>query len=748
MEKVAFLIYMAALVLAVLVFGAVHAYAYTTVFLGILVAAILVLVAKVDRDPSSRKLRIRFLKTALNPLFVLMFILLVFQTIPLPESMLRFLSLEALVVGKKSLPASEVLAAENPNGQWFALAPYGFPVRQSIMRWTAYGLLFWGLSQTLTSSRRIETAIFIVLITGCFEALYGLMQTYSGLEHIWWFKKTDYLRSITGTYVNRNHFAGLMEMGLLLMAGFAGALEGSSKKRPGAFAGKAPFRARVLAIVSMEELLAKRVLIVFSGVVMGIGLIFSASRGGMIAMAAAMLVMGVLFLARQKHRRKGLVLVLIFVLTAVYAAHIGIDYPLERFKSFDADFENRTRCAQKTLEMFENYRLMGIGVGNFRYAYPKYQAVEDKKVFFEYAHNDWVQFLTEAGIIGFGLLLCGVLYYIYQTIKIWSQRNDPFAVCLGLTPLAVMAAMAVHSYSDFNFHIPANCIMFAVILAVGHSALHLKRDYRPGKVHYQFFILPLKPKGFVVLLLLGGLVLWTGAWTVRHFVAETYCNTVPNRTLNLDQNPSLTKIQKAIAWDGHNAAYWYKLAEENMRIRKIGDRGPGAENMDQRVKSGEQGAGDRSQDQRKSQMGIVSALERAVELNPFNAQYHLLMGWEYSYLWREHDYHRNWLPAGDISMERAGYFAGEKDSNLHMEIGKYWTMRSKTINPANLGWESAWTRSCWHYQKALELESGEQRKQMIQQIKSYIWLHYPDEYFVKEALGSVKLPALTGGGSR
>ena len=72
---------MVVLVLAVLFFGAVHAYAYTVVFLGILIATALVLMASIDRDPGNAKLRIRLLKTGLNPLFLLLCIYLIFQTI-------------------------------------------------------------------------------------------------------------------------------------------------------------------------------------------------------------------------------------------------------------------------------------------------------------------------------------------------------------------------------------------------------------------------------------------------------------------------------------------------------------------------------------------------------------------------------------------------------------------------------------------------------------------------------------------
>ena len=91
--------------------------------------------------------------------------------------------------------------------------------------------------------------------------------------------------------------------------------------------------------LSGEQLFNKRILIVFAGAVMGVGLVFSASRGGLIAAAGSMLCMGLLFISRKDHRRKGAVILFLFLITAVYALNIGIEYTVSRFKSFDVSFE-------------------------------------------------------------------------------------------------------------------------------------------------------------------------------------------------------------------------------------------------------------------------------------------------------------------------------------------------------------------------------------------------------------------------
>lgn len=811
MTIISLTIYLLIVVISVLLFGAVHTYAYTIMTLGVLLASVLLLVKSIRKSVKYRSYYVQLPNTSANLALFLFLGLLVLQVIDLPEGAVAFLSPEAQIVGEGAVPASVVAASTVPSQCGSALAPYTYPVRMSMLRFIVYGLFFLGLTQVLTSQKRIELVIAVILAVGCFEALYGLIQTFSESGQILWFGKTSYRRDITGTYINRNHFAGLMGMGLLLAAAYATALGTRKKKEIPATGGRKGFRARVSQFVLGEQRLNKRALILFSGVVMGIGLIFSASRGGMLAAAGGLLCMAILFLWRKTHRTKGLVLLILFVITTVYALQIGVEYPLGRFQFFWRSFEERSQLAEKTMTLFSDYRLAGVGVGNFQYAYPKYQPAERKGEFVRHAHNDWAQFLAEAGILGLGLLLAGVGIYLFRTLRLWKKRSDPFAVCLGLAPLAVMAAVAIHAVSDFNLHVPANFLMLTAVTAVGYSALHLERHRGGDKVFLRYHVLPLRYRGLAALLVVLGFMCWSGIWTVRHFVAEAYCNTVHNSTLNRDQNPPLEEIQKAIAWDPANAGYWFKMGREMIRLRDIGGwthvEGQGraqsdAGRSDGRIEGlrdlgieglrgwnggreversammeywnvgmlglrstdngertttipiapvlqysttparGTQQTADNGEWSRASheatqgyatgdvsrrltpdrrqpaqqgagvepsvalQKQIVAALEQAAQLNPFNAEYHLRLAWEYSRLWDDSDQCRRWQAAADLSAQRAAYFAGEKNPLHHLNIANYWVRRSKTMAPADPAWSMAWERASWHFKRHEALEKG------------------------------------------
>lgn len=718
-EKTAFILYLIVLIASPIFFGAVHAYAYTLMSFGTLLGAFLLIIKDIKKNPATNAYQFQLPNSSLNFVFIAILIFLIFQTISLPEFVLKFLSPTSYALGKKTL------SVDNSNN-WFSIAAYCHPVRMSIIRFSVYGLFFFGLINVLNSKKRIELIIFIILLLGCFEAIYGIIMTFSGYEHILWYKKTAYRHDVTGTYVNRNHFAGLMEMGLLLAACYSAALASRKKKRKKISSGKKSFKNKLLEYLPKEQHFNKRFFVLFSGSIMGVGLILSASRGGMIAAAGAMLFVSIIFLFKKKHKKKGYILLALFLITAVYALSIGVDYQLGRFKYFSKSFEVRSRYVQKTIDIFSDYKMAGVGVGNFQYIYPKYQAAEDRHVFIKYAHNDWAQLLAEAGIVGSCLFLFGMAYYFCKTTKLWRKRRDPFAVGLGIAPMATIMAIAIHSYSDFNLHIPANFLMLTAIMAIGYSAIHLSRHSGKEKSLCKHHIIPLNFRGICILFIVFGFIICNVFWSARHFIAEAYCNTVKNSTMNREQNPSLENIKRAILWDGSNAEYWYKLARELRRIKNINRRKLSCISDSQKLIYDE--------NRRQERMKIINAFEKVVELNPFNTWCHLRLGQEYSYLWRESDYYKKWLPAADVSMNRAAYFTGVINANQHVELGNYWTMRSATIYPSDPKRASAWATANHHYKVAQSLKRGRELKKMQKKMLDYVKIFYPDDETAQQAI--------------
>ncbi|MDO9227970.1 MAG: O-antigen ligase family protein [Syntrophales bacterium] len=705
-------LYLGAIIIGVLFFGAIHTWVYTIVFLAVMAASLLLLKGDVIRQ--EKKLYFRWVKTDLSPLFFAFFAYIIIQMLPLPQGLLTLISPEAKIDGDMAQPA---VLALNPAGfkdHWYNIVPYIYPVRMSLIRWLTYGLLFFGLTRCLNSRRRIEQAIVTILLLGCFDALYGIMQTYSGYNHIWWYKNTDYVKSVIGTYLNRSHFAGFMEMGIALAIAYAAAL---GKRAEGQ---ALPPRRRSLRKWFVEVFFGntealKRFLIVFAGGVMGLGLILSASRGGIIAVTGVLFIMGLFFVFLKSERRKGLVILSIFGIAMIYGLYTGLDYTIGRFDFFGQDKVSRDIMAEKAFTTFKDYTATGVGLGNFRHASGRYQDPVHKGLYVDYAHNDYAQFLAEAGVVGMLLLVVGLFWYLVRTFLLWRERSNSFSVCLGIAPFGAIIAMAIHSWSDYNLHRPANVMLLIAIIAIGNAALRLERHRHHGKVIHECRLIPLRRRGMGLLIGAVGLILWSGVWSVRHFIAETYCNTGINITLNLEENPAAERAQSAMFWDGGNAGYPYKLAQALMRERDK-RMAPPAQDME---------------GWKRSHGPIIAELERAIRLNPLNPEYHVRLAWEYSYLWDRPDYVAKWLPAADICLDRAAYVAGGwlQNPKLHYDMGNYWTMRTKTLGPDNPKSKITWTKAVWQYRKGMELEKI---KELPKDVQVYIRYFFDDQAHLQD----------------
>jgi len=717
LESTAFVLLMTALVSSVLLFGAFSTYAYSLAFLMVLGAGTLLIIGSFSKGPKGTPWQFLRPETPFYPLCLAFSLFLIFQMTPLPVRLMEKISPESYVQSEKSLPPDIIRAVERRHDPLMAAAPYVYPVRQSLIRWVVYSVFFLGMIRVLNTRRRLEQAVLILIACGCFEAVYGLIQVHSAHPHIWWAGKRAYRGFITGTYINRNHFAAFLEMVIMLSIGYAAAISTSSGQRNSAFRKKVRgVRGHLNRWLSMEGGFSKKVFVIFTAA-MGIGLVFSGSRGAMISFSGGLLLTGLLLGLKKKHRRKGFLVLVLFMMTLFYGLQLGMEKPLSRFKTFVASYETRSEYARETLQLFWDYPMTGVGLGNFQHAFPRYQVVT-KKQFMWHAHNDWIQFLAESGMAGFVIFLAAMAYYLLQMFKRWRRRKSNFAVGLGTGSFAAAAAIAVHSYSDFSLHFPANCLVLAAIMAIGHNALHLRFHSRYRSESHHLQLVNLRWGGAITCTLTIALVAWAWVWTIRHFVAEAYCNTVPDQTLNLDQRPPENGIRTAIALDGSNAAYHYKLALALIQQRDLAAN-----------------AGVEKRLPIKYNSEIIKHLETAVRLNPLNAWHHMRLGWEYTFLWQSSDYHQKWLPAADIAMERAAYHAGEKTPYLHRELGNYWTMRSRTLLTDPRREEVAWARACWHYKKAVSLESSRWRKHVRDTIKNYIRQHYQDDARIRQALG-------------
>lgn len=724
LEGAGFAMLLAAPVTAVVLFGAAYPYAYSLVFLLVLTAGVLGLPGLVVRGEDGRH-RVRLPATPLTPLFLLMGGFLVFQMTPLPAGVLRILSPESLILSTNGYGAETAGAGGAAEGAWAAVAPYRFPVRQSLVRWTVYGLFFFLLVAKLNSHRRIVTAVRVLLVTALAVMVYGFLETYSGHKHVLWVPY-EALWHVGGTYFNRNPFGGLMTMTLMLALGYGFAAGSSTGARRRVFPFGGVWRSLGTRILSLESGFRRSGIIFFAAVLLALGLMFSASRGAMISAAVALPFLGGGLALKRGHRKKGFAILLFGASVLLFTDPMGIDRPLNRFESLGTDFQERARWVRTTLELHRDYRWVGTGVGNFEHAYPRYQRVEDARRYLRHAHNDWVQLLAETGVAGFGLFVAGALVFLIRMARLLVRRHSTFAVCLGAGSLAALVSIAVHSFSDFNLHLPAQCLVLATILAIGYVSLNTVGRGHAATVAVPCRRPPLKGTGGLLLAGMFAAILATGGLTARHFVAEARCGTVQDASLQRDPRPPLGSIEAAVRWDPANAAYYDKLAAERIRLR------------DEYVSGLDPGKAETPREAaelHRRQAAIVNDLESSVRRNPLDAWALVRLGWACHQMWRSPSYRKKWLPAADFAMMRAAYLAGEASPDLYAELGNYWAVQSTMTAAGDTLWQEVWNRACWHYRKAMELEHEDGKNRMYKRIHRYVWGLYPDMAYIRDVLG-------------
>jgi O-antigen ligase len=81
-----------------------------------------------------------------------------------------------------------------------------------------------------------------------------------------------------------------------------------------------------------------------------------------------------------------------------------------------------------------------------------------------HAHNDFLEYLSELGLVGFGLLFGGIAAMTLVTFPVWRTRRNPEVKGLGLGGIVAIVGILIHSFTDFNLQIPANLVLFSVIL--------------------------------------------------------------------------------------------------------------------------------------------------------------------------------------------------------------------------------------------------------------------------------------------
>jgi hypothetical protein len=389
--------------------------------------------------------------------------LVALQLVPLPAAVVQFVSPHAAVLRDAFAPGVA------PRMTTLSLLPGR--TLASGLELAAYVLIGVVVVKTATHRRQFRRIMTTLVAMGVFEALYGLFEMMRRNPRLLLYKKELMLDSATGTFVNRNHFSAYLELILPLAAGLI-------ISRLDLFSGQAPrWRDRLARLAAKGT--ASSVIAGVGIVVMGVAILRSNSRSGAMILGFIFLLFLTLgswhFGMARLNRAWALRILKIGLLAVlVFALYGGVETMVGRFSLDRLLQDGRPQYWGKTLTMAADFPLAGVGLGSFGQVYQAYDTF-GMEYALVHAHNDYLEVLAELGVVGFLLLFGAIAFIFADAIRTWIGRRNPEIKGLALGGIVSAAALFIHSLTDFNLRIPANALVFTVVLALSAAVVHHRR---------------------------------------------------------------------------------------------------------------------------------------------------------------------------------------------------------------------------------------------------------------------------------
>lgn len=381
---------------------------------------------------------------ALNPAYE-------FRQFPKSWSMIAINHIEWLPTGMRT-----PFAMMNP---WRQMMIWGAPFLLACSLWTGF-----------TRSKSVRSLATLIVINTIVFAIFALIQRATGAKEIYWSFKSS--NEFFGAFIYRNQGGAYLVLGFMLTAGLAAWHHQRSRQR---HARSGP--AGVIAFFACVILIA-------------IGV--SYSRGSVIGLAGGLLwLLGVsmagMFSRSSSRGQSVIVFVLVLMFTGFGALGLksyNAERTVDRFKQLlednNATWALRQMTTEATAEMWTERPLYGWGAGGYRFLFPKFQQTRpeilwsDQKrkrgyLFWEYAHNDWIQIAAEVGYVGLGLIGAGLFAALITFFKRRGWRHP-----LAMISVGGCIATVGHSRAEFLFYNPAIitlwiCCAMLALLAASHE---------------------------------------------------------------------------------------------------------------------------------------------------------------------------------------------------------------------------------------------------------------------------------------
>ncbi len=353
-----------------------------------------------------------------------------------------------------NVPATNSLTLD-PNGTRFFL-----------LHLIIYIVFFAACLTFINTEKRLRKVVFLVVIFGAIMAFVAIIQRLASPDLIYGLR-VPFQAVAFGPFINQHHFASFMEMTGGVTLGLIFGKSGLQDKKP---------------------------LLLISVAIMGIALILTSSRGGMIAFIGVIaFVLISNFVARKRDvtddradnrtlLQKTLIAagigaaILLLIGSVVF---LGGSDALLRGVTMDVakeDFSNgRLHFWSVAIKIFLNHPILGAGLDAFGVAFTKHDTWHGLfRV--EQAHNEYLQILAETGIIGFGCIPAFIYLLFKKGLRTVTNAGSGFRQNVAIGALAGCFGILIHSFFDFPLRTPSNGFFFLLLVAIATVSVKTVSD--------------------------------------------------------------------------------------------------------------------------------------------------------------------------------------------------------------------------------------------------------------------------------
>ncbi|MFZ2631251.1 MAG: O-antigen ligase family protein [Desulfosalsimonadaceae bacterium] len=461
MRKTAHYLFLTALIFSPMAFGTVEIWSYLIMELIICASALVFYFSSKEKTV--------YQVPGITPLLLVVAFIL-FQTLPLPGNFIKFLSPATYDIYHHW---SGLIGPVN----WIPLSIHPRATLMEFFRFSAY-VLFYVIGIQFLSDRSLlkktvaAIAWFAVLLSilVIVEFITESPDHTALNETVLWIRHLSHGGTPAGPYVNRNHYAGLMEMIFPLVLSLFLAYRPTMTK--------VPFKKKIADFLNQKQV-HYHFLFGTAAVLSATSIFLSISRGGIISLTLSMGIFALLLLLKTQKKKQGFLIALIIVLVLLFTGTRGWDAIFKRFENIRNQSgeiilqSDRFIMWDDSKEIIKDFPFFGTGAGTYANIYPGYRTLPGNDIL-KHAHNDYIEFLCTGGIILTALMLFCLFSIFLFAARAYGIRREKFSICLFIGCITSVSAILIHSFVDFNMQIGANGLYFFFILALAVSAANTR----------------------------------------------------------------------------------------------------------------------------------------------------------------------------------------------------------------------------------------------------------------------------------